>query len=118
MVAASKEIIAAISILGAPGDSSSVSSREHAIDLLHDLLSPLNGSAYQTLRPGAWLGVEQVFSRLQMAGYQDSSHDCEYPFAPLVHGRKRIIFAFCSPYWRRIVFDSFLRSGRSVALPV
>jgi hypothetical protein len=32
-----------------------------------------------------------------MSGHEDSGHNCEHSFAPLVHGQQRIIFAFCSP---------------------
>ena len=58
-----------------------------AIDFLHDLLGPLNRSGNQRLRPRAWLGIEEILGRLQMTGHQNSSHNREHSFAPLVHER-------------------------------
>ena len=56
-----------------------------AVDLLHDPFRPLNGRSNQGFGPGAWLGIEEVFGRLQVAGHQDSGDNREYTFASLFH---------------------------------
>src|SRR5271166_3878837 len=58
-----------------------------AVDFLHDLLGPLNGRGNERLCSWAWLGVKEIFGRLQMTRHQDSSYNREHSFATLVHER-------------------------------
>src|SRR5271157_3993439 len=57
------------------------------VDLLHDPLGPLNGRGDERLCSWAWLGIKEIFRRFQMTSHQDSSHNREHSFAPLVHDR-------------------------------
>src|SRR5271157_1313058 len=57
------------------------------IDLLHDPLGPLNSRGNERLCSWAWLGIKEIFCRLQMTRHQDSSHNREHSFATLVHER-------------------------------
>src|ERR1700733_2200984 len=56
------------------------------IDLLHDLLSPLNACGDQLVRPWASLRpAEQIVSRLHVQTGENRGHDPEHPFASFVH---------------------------------
>src|SRR5271167_3479238 len=58
-----------------------------AVDFLHDPLGPLNSCSNQGFRPRAWLGIKEIFGRLQMTRHQDSGDNREHSFAALVHER-------------------------------
>ena len=56
------------------------------IDLLHDLLRPLNAGGDQLVRSGASLhSPEQVIGRFHVQARQDGGHDADHPLAPLIH---------------------------------
>ena len=57
----------------------------YTIDFLHDPLGPLNSCSNQGFRPRAWLGIKEIFCRLQMTRHQDSSHNREHSFATFFH---------------------------------
>ena len=47
----------------------------------------MNGRGNERLCSWAWLGVKEIFGRLQMTRHQDSSYNREHSFATLVHER-------------------------------
>jgi len=56
-----------------------------AVNLLHDLLRPLNAGGDQLVRSGASLrGSEQVFGGVHVQTGQDRGHDADDPFVPPV----------------------------------
>jgi len=59
---------------------------EPLINLLHDLLSPLDACGDQLVRPWAslWLS-EQIVSRPHVQTGEDRSYDSDHPFAALIH---------------------------------
>ena len=88
----------------------------YTIDFLHDLLGPLNSRCNQRLRPRAWLRIEEIFRRLQMAGHQDSRHDREHSFASLVHERSVSYSLFLRHAVLRTLGD--LRDPHGIADPL
>ena|ERR1039458_8969290 len=71
------------------------------VDLLHDLLSPLNACGDQLVR--AWASLwpsEQIVSRLHVQAGKDRSHQSDHTFAALVHGHESSMFAISSLYFR------------------
>src|ERR1700674_2669299 len=68
------------------------------VNLLHDLLSPLNARRDQLVSPWASLGsAEQIVSGLHVQTGENCSHDSQHSFTTFVHGRGlyavRLIFA-------------------------
>jgi hypothetical protein len=58
-----------------------------SVNLLHDLLSPLNAGRDQLVRPWASLGsAEQIVSRLHVQAGENRCHDSQHALATFVHG--------------------------------
>ena len=75
---------------------------EGVVDPFHNLLRPVNGSRDQRLRPRAGLTIEKLVRRLKMTRHQDSRHNGQHAFAPLVHAtmvRLRFLFVYALGCW-------------------
>jgi lecithin:retinol acyltransferase len=71
---------------------------EPLVDLLHDLLSPLNACSDQLVTPWTSLRTsEEIVSRLHVQTGEDRSHDSDDTLAALVH----LGIVQCSPLFRQ-----------------
>jgi hypothetical protein len=95
------------------GKSNSAESRSNMtssapfVNLLHDLLSPLNACGNQLVSPWASLRTsKQIVSRLHVQARQNSCHHTDNTFAAFIHGHESSSFAVCSLYWGQSAFST------------
>lgn len=81
------------------------------VDLLHDLLSPLNACGDEFVSPWASLRpAEQIISSPHVQARQNRRHNPDYPFAAFVHVQKPFVFlsplCYHSLRWVKAAFST------------